>query len=89
MILAKTALRAAVCLGLLLLQAGVGRWLAGLDVLDELVTGDRLGVGVALALLVPLRALTWFVAPAWLVSGTLCDLWELRARRSPQFQKSG
>jgi hypothetical protein len=77
MILLKMGLRAGVCLAVLLLQGWLGGWLAGLDVLDELVSGSRLLVGAALVLLVPLRVLAWFVVPAWLVSGTCCDLWAL------------
>lgn len=78
MIFLKMGLRAGVCLGIVLLQGWVGGWLAGRDVLDELISGDRLFVAGALSLLVPLRVLAWFVVPAWLISGTWWDLLQIR-----------
>lgn len=59
------ALRLAVALIVALGHRALGGWLAGLDPLDELISGRRFAVGVAIALFVPLRIATWFVvAPA-------------------------
>lgn len=63
-------------LGLLLLgsHSALGGWLARLDPIDELVSGQRICVAAALVGLVLLRALVWFVLPAWWIGGTLADL---------------
>ncbi len=75
--------RGSVAAGIVLIHHAVGSWLVGLDPIAELIAGQRVPVAAAIALLVPLRALCWFVLVPWIVGGSVAD-WLARAPRTEE-----
>ena len=82
----RLALRFVLGLVALSLHGALGRYLAGLDPIDELVSGERIPVLFAAIVFFPLRAFVWFVLPVWLTAGTIADLFDARSQPKPRAQ---